>query len=237
MINPQKGIDLMNNTSIIIRILFAVTIFQHSMDPNNYRTIMVGHTFSKLYATVLHLKLSGSLRGGNLELEDRLDFDLSTKPLITSSHSGPSLRRHDIALRKFTVVLWTFRKLLISVPREALFQRLRDIGISETLLSAIMRLYESVLGRLRTTHGISDFIRSTIGVKQGCPLSPTLFGIYIDELESFLHEHIQDGDGCLLHQVLISILLFADDVILLASSPKGCRDNWMPWPSFVTFVS
>jgi hypothetical protein len=29
MINPQKGIDLMNNTSIINRILFAVTIFQH----------------------------------------------------------------------------------------------------------------------------------------------------------------------------------------------------------------
>jgi hypothetical protein len=30
MINPQKGIDLMNNDSIINRILFAVTIFQHS---------------------------------------------------------------------------------------------------------------------------------------------------------------------------------------------------------------
>jgi hypothetical protein len=30
MINPQKGIDLMNNASIINRILFAVTIFQHS---------------------------------------------------------------------------------------------------------------------------------------------------------------------------------------------------------------
>jgi len=30
MINPQNGIDLMNNTSIIIRILFAVTIFQPS---------------------------------------------------------------------------------------------------------------------------------------------------------------------------------------------------------------
>jgi hypothetical protein len=29
MINPQKGIDLMNNTSIINRILFAVAIFQH----------------------------------------------------------------------------------------------------------------------------------------------------------------------------------------------------------------
>jgi hypothetical protein len=30
MINPQKGIDLMNNASIINKILFAVTIFQHS---------------------------------------------------------------------------------------------------------------------------------------------------------------------------------------------------------------
>jgi hypothetical protein len=31
MINPQKGIDIMNNDSIINRILFAVTIFQHLM--------------------------------------------------------------------------------------------------------------------------------------------------------------------------------------------------------------
>jgi hypothetical protein len=30
MINPQKGIDQMNNNSIINRILFVVTIFQHS---------------------------------------------------------------------------------------------------------------------------------------------------------------------------------------------------------------
>jgi hypothetical protein len=30
MINPQKGIDLFNNDSIINRILFVVTIFQHS---------------------------------------------------------------------------------------------------------------------------------------------------------------------------------------------------------------
>jgi hypothetical protein len=86
-----------------------------------------------------------------------------------------------------------------------------------------MRLYESVLGRLHTAHGMSDFIRSTIGVKQGCPLSPTLFGIYIDELESFLHDHIQDDDGCHLHQVLISILLFIDDVVLLASSLRGLQ--------------
>jgi hypothetical protein len=53
---------------------------------------------------------------------------------------------------------------------------------------------------------------------------PTLFGIYIDELESFLIEHIEEGDGCLLCHVLISILLFADNVILLASYLRDFRD-------------
>jgi hypothetical protein len=107
--------------------------------------------------------------------------------------------------------------------RDALFLRLRDIGISETLLVAIMRLYESVLGQLRMAHGLFDFIQSTIGAKQGCPLSSTLFGIYIDELESYLHEHIQEGNRFLLHQVLISLLLFVDGLVLMASTPEGLQ--------------
>jgi len=46
-----------------------------------------------------------------------------------------------------------------------------------------MRLYKLVLGRIHTTHRLFDFIQSTIGVKKGCPLLLTLYGIYIDELE------------------------------------------------------
>ena len=41
MINPQKGIDIMNNTSIIIRILFAVTIFQHIL-PLGLYDLLIG---------------------------------------------------------------------------------------------------------------------------------------------------------------------------------------------------
>jgi hypothetical protein len=58
-----------------------------------------------------------------------------------------------------------------------------------------MHLYALVLGCFHKFLGVSNFIKSTIGVKLWCPLTPTLFGIYIDELESFLHEHIQDGAG------------------------------------------
>jgi hypothetical protein len=131
-------------------------------------------------------------------LEGKFVSTQTSRRLITSSHSEPLLRRLIITLwrsRLYTYVV-DIRKAFDIVPREALFQSLRDIGIYETLLVVIMRLYDSVSSRLRMAHGLSDFIQSTIGVKQGCPLSPTLLGIYIDDLESYLHEHnIQEEDG------------------------------------------
>lgn len=116
-----------------------------------------------------------------------------------------------------------FGKAFDYVPRLALFQRLQEIENSDMLQTAILRLYEKVTGRLRTQEDFSDLIQSTIGMKQGCPLSPTLFGLYIDELEDFLMKSSQLGDGCYLHQVLIYILFFADDVVLLASSLDGLQ--------------
>lgn len=182
---------------------------------------MVGHMFSKFYATVLHRKLSSTLDERDLRAWGQAGFKPAHQTIdhiFTLRAVIEEARHRSLKVYCCFVDFW---KAFDSVSREDFFQRLRDIGISTTLLTAIMRLYESVLGCLREVGGLSEFIRSTIGVKQGCPLSPTLFGIYIDELESFLQEHTQITDGYLLYQVLISILLFADDIVLLVSSPKG----------------
>jgi hypothetical protein len=45
-----------------------------STDPNNYRTIVVGHTFSKLYATALHLKLLRELERRKLKDRGQVGF-------------------------------------------------------------------------------------------------------------------------------------------------------------------
>ena len=37
-----------------------------SSDPNNYRMIMVGHIFSKLYATILHMRLFNGIEQRHL---------------------------------------------------------------------------------------------------------------------------------------------------------------------------
>jgi len=51
---------------------------------------------------------------------------------------------------------------------------------------------------------------------QGCPLSPTLFGIYIHNLE----ECLEDAGcvGCMINSIIINLLLYAGNIILLENS-------------------
>jgi hypothetical protein len=57
MINPQKGIDLMNNDSVINRILFAVTIFQHFLLTRRVFYNIIGREMATISTT------SGTLIG------------------------------------------------------------------------------------------------------------------------------------------------------------------------------
>ena len=70
------------------------------------------------------------------------------------------------------------------------------------------KLYEIVIGRVWKLKGPSDHVTSAIGVKQGCPLSPTLFGLYIDEVSNYIDKW--GGARAGLAKVLILILLYAD---------------------------
>jgi hypothetical protein len=73
--------DLFNH---VVRIGFPLAWSHHiihsihksgpSSDPNNYWTIMVGHTFSKLYATTLHMKLFSELEHRHLRARGQARF-------------------------------------------------------------------------------------------------------------------------------------------------------------------
>jgi hypothetical protein len=79
-----------------------------------------------------------------------------------------------------------FRKYFDTVPRKNLWNRLEEIKVPFELRVVAIRLYENVISKFKNIEGWSKEINYNIGVKQGCPLSPTLFGIYIDKLEDCL---------------------------------------------------
>ena len=91
------------------------------------------------------------------------------------------------------------------------------------LRDAAIRMYENVIAKFKNNEGWSKEINCNIGVKQGCPLSPTLFGIYIDKLEECLEK-----TGCVgptLTGIVINLLLYADDIVLMARSPHDLENQ------------
>ena len=70
-----------------------------------------------------------------------------------------------------------------------------------------------------------------MGVKQGCPLSPTLFGLYVDGLEKHLLE-TADIDAPTLMGVMVPLLLYADDLILMSESASGLQKQLDALASF-----
>ena len=68
---------------------------------------------------------------------------------------------------------------------------------------------------------VCQAVASTIGVKQRCPLSPTLFGLYIDEVSHYIERF--GGSGARLAGIDIQILLYADDIVLISDSPEGLQ--------------
>ena len=61
-----------------------------------------------------------------------------------------------------------------------------------------------------------------MGVKQGCLLSPSLFGLYVDGLERHLLA-TADIDVPALRGVLVPLLLYADDLILMSTTAPGLQ--------------
>ncbi len=85
------------------------------------------------------------------------------------------------------------------------------------MYNAIKYMYENVSCTMRVNSLMTERFDVKLGVKQGCVLYPTLFSIFVNDLAGEVKDHKAgfDIDG-----YNLSILLFADDIALIADSPQ-----------------
>jgi len=68
--------------------------------------------------------------------------------------------------------------------------------------------------------GLPPTFLCRIGVKQGCPLSSLMFGLFIDGLEKQLNA-LEGDTPPMLGQLVVRLLLYADDLALMSHTLAG----------------
>ena len=191
--------------------------------PSNYRGIAVGTVLSKLFAKLINSRLTNWAETNGMRAVGQAGFREDHR---CSDHLLV-LRTLIEQQREQNAPLYTcfvdFRKAYDTVPRDLLWQKLAGLGIQGWFLNSIKALYGSVPMAVKTPEGLSEPFECVMGVKQGCPLSPTLFGMYLDDLEQVfrVHHDLLDLPSLLVQRV--PVLLYADDLALVATSPEGLQ--------------
>lgn len=95
-------------------------------------------------------------------------------------------------------------------------------GIGRKLKTRINEIYKETRNKIRVNGEISEKFWTTRGLRQGCPLSQTLFALYTADLEEKMRRG-QPG-GVVIGGIKFWSLAYADDIVLLAKTPKELKE-------------
>ena len=194
-----------------------------ALDPANYRPIAVTEPLMRLYAGVLNRRLVDFTEGNHLRAPSQAGF----RPGLSCAHQLFALQHMiDHANHAGQPLYCCFLDLkgaYDKVPRTLLWAALCRLGVHGALLGAVQSLYANSAITVKVDGRCGPSVPSRRGVKQGCPLSPTLFGLFMDGL----HRHLQavcSNEGHLMRNGgRIPDLEYADDVCLVSDSPEGLQ--------------
>ena len=110
-----------------------------------------------------------------------------------------------------------------NVNRQKLWNVLEEYGVRGRLLRAVEALYEDGKASVQVGGRESEWFGVHKGVRQGCTLSPWLFNVFVDKVtrearKEFVREvKLSTGE--------VGVLLFADDMVVMAESEEGLQSN------------
>ena len=187
--------------------------------PSNYRGITIINVVAKIFSLLLRNRINKWAENENVFNDCQFGFrdNRSTTDAIFILHCliQKVLQKNE----KLWCIFIDYERAFDTVIRDALWVKLVQTGLSCKMLNILKSIYSDVKScvKLSTQMNMSEFFNVSLGLKQGEPLSPLLFILFINDITSVIDfNSLNETDLELLSRYLI---LFADDIVLFSTSP------------------
>ena len=188
-------------------------------DCNNWRGITLLSVVSKVFSKVL---LNRIRAGVDRRLrEEQAGFRPGRSCLDQIFTLRMILEEYVEKQQEIHINFIDFKKAFDSLHRDSLWHILECYGIPACIVVIIEDMYANNQCAVRTDDGLSEWFDIQTGVKQGCILSPLLFGIAID----FVMRKCTNGKTGIpwLNGTHLEDLDFADDIALMSTSTEAMQ--------------
>ncbi len=194
-------------------------------DPGNYRGLAIGSAIAKLYSLITLARLEKYILDNKILTKNQIGF---LPGFRTADHIyvlKTIITKYTKNKGKLYAAFIDFKKAYDLVNRDILLSNLQNYGIGGKMWASIKAIYSKVLYSIRTSHNTLDPITSNLGLKQGCPLSPLLFNLYINDIPKYLNAMTTSKNNITLQGEDVDHFLYADDLVILSSSRAGLQEK------------
>ena len=175
---------------------------------NNYRTISLISHPSKILLRVILNRLTPQAE--QIIAEEQAGFRKGRSTIEQIFNLRILCEKHLQHQQNLFYVFVDFKKAFDRVQHAALEATMTKYNISQNIVRVIIHLYDQATSAVYHNGAIGDWFRTTVGVRQGCLLSPTLFNIF---LERIMADVLEKHTGTVsIGGRNITNLRFADDI-------------------------
>lgn len=196
-------------------------------DPNNYRGIALLNTTFKLINGMLADRLSKTIVDYRLLDPAQVGFLNREEAVAQAATLMHICQRRQLKGQDTVLCFVDLAKAYDSVPHEGLLMKLERFGVHGEAMNWLRAIYKNPKICCRKSDGgYSKSMEYERGVRQGDPISPILFDIFMDDLLS--KEFHDQGITVDVHMdrrktvggTKLAALLYADDIVLMADNLK-----------------